>query len=334
MNHPDQIPTKTKSTLKQNLLISMGSIFFILLIMEIILRMIGYGNVETYLPDQNLIWRLKPNQKTFTKFGNKPVYINSAGLRDREFEKPKPSGTFRILVLGNSCTYGWGVSQEDTYSKVLEKKLTASYPSKKFEVINAGVIGYSIAQELEYLKSDGVEWNPDMVLISHTFNEGKRVNPRSPQEIKDQVFFSMKIKNILRNIALYHFVVEYNFSSQYVKLAKKVTEDPTWIADDAFTIYQEDLQSIIETSKQMNATPVFMITVTKNQITADSIRYSKHQMAMKEIAELNHIPTVDFMLPFRTQKDKDLYVDGGHPTEIGHEIMADEIFKKLFMNYQ
>lgn len=328
----EQEKPKNKSSIKQNIIISISSVFVLLIIMEIILRIVGYGNVETYLPDQQLIWRLTPNQKTYTKFGKKPVYINSVGLRDREFEKTKPTGTFRVLVLGNSCTYGWGVGQEDTYSKILEKQLSNNYPSKKVEVINGGVTGYSIAQELEYLKSDGKEWTPDMVLISHTFNEGKRVNPRSPQDLKDQVFFSMRLKNFLRNIALYHFVVEYNFSSQYVKLARKVTEDPTWIADDAFKIYQEDLQSIINVVKQMNAKPVFLITVTKNQINADSVRYSKHQMAMKGIAEENQISVVDFMLPFREQKEKDLYVDGGHPTEIGHKIMADEIFKKLFTN--
>src|ERR1051326_7002512 len=56
---------------------------------------------------------------------NKYVYLNSAGYRDREFSQYPPNNTYRIFVVGNSYTYGWGINKlGDTYPKVIEKELT------------------------------------------------------------------------------------------------------------------------------------------------------------------------------------------------------------------
>ncbi|MBL7959761.1 hypothetical protein JNL27_05925 [bacterium] len=322
--------TPKKSRWKQNLIIAFVSILLTLVAMEIILRFMGFGNVETYLPDQNLIWRLMPNQDTYTKYGLKQVHINSAGLRDREFTFEKKNNTYRILILGNSCTYGWGVGQDEMYAKLIENRLHTNLNQKNFEVINGGVIGYSIAQELEYLKADGLKWNPDMIIISHTFNEGKRVNPNSPQDVKDRVFASLKIKNFMRNIALYHYVLEHNFSHQYVQLAKRITEDQSWIDESAFQLYKTNLQQIIEICRANQIQVVFLITVTKNQVLNDHIDYSKHQKAMMDIAKTNQVLIVSPLNTFRQNRKQELFLDGGHPNEFGHQLMADEIFNTVF----
>jgi lysophospholipase L1-like esterase len=301
----------------------------ILAVMEVVLRAAGYGNVEVYAPDQDLLWRLKPNQKTVTKIGQKHVRINSHGLRDREFAQVKPPGTVRILALGDSCTYGWGVGQEETYAKVLERKLNRNGGGERYEVINAGVIGYSLAQELKYLVKDGAAWNPDLVLVSHTFNEGNRVNPDSAPAIKEKVFASMRLKNVLRNIALYHFVVEYNFAEQYAKLAARITEDPTWIDEEYFARYERQLQEIVDFTRAREMAVAFLITVTKHQVDGDPVVYSRHQQAMMRVGERNGVPVVNLLEPFRKERHRDLYLDGGHPAEVGHQIMAETIYHEL-----
>ena len=67
------------------------------------------------------------------------VSINSQKLRDREFSFKKPDGMTRILMLGDSLTFGWGVNIEDTTSKILEKSLGQQLGKNNVEVINAGV---------------------------------------------------------------------------------------------------------------------------------------------------------------------------------------------------
>src|SRR6202521_5424036 len=70
------------------------------------------------------------------------VAINSQGLRDKEYTLRKPSGTYRVMMLGDSTTFGWGVPVDATVAKILEQKLNAADLGRSFEVVNAGVGNY------------------------------------------------------------------------------------------------------------------------------------------------------------------------------------------------
>jgi hypothetical protein len=95
------------------------------------------------------------------------VETNSDGLRDREIG-PKQHGVRRVLVLGDSYTWGDGVNLDETYVKQLEKLLNARCGrarSPMYEVINAGVPEWGPAQMWLYLKDYGVRFQPDLVLL-------------------------------------------------------------------------------------------------------------------------------------------------------------------------
>ena len=65
----------------------------------------------------------------------------------------------RVLVLGDSFTWGFGVEQEQIFTEVIENS------RKDVEVINAGVSGYSPDQELIWLREQGMHFQPDLVLL-------------------------------------------------------------------------------------------------------------------------------------------------------------------------
>ena len=109
--------------LLQNLALASAVFLGCILICELVLRFAGYGHLEIYEPDAKLYWKLKPNQDCFTKVGHQPVHINSQGTRGPEFQIEKPAGTFRILSLGDSRTFGWGLAEEETYSRRVERLL-------------------------------------------------------------------------------------------------------------------------------------------------------------------------------------------------------------------
>src|SRR5271165_5992141 len=137
--------------LLQNLALALGTFLLCVAACELVLRLMGYGNLEIYQPDPSLYWKLKPNQNCFTKIGRKPVHINSQGTRGAEFQPEKPAGTLRILSLGDSRTFGWGLSEAETYSARLEHLLQSQgSKSKAVEVINAGVNAWSYPQMLVY----------------------------------------------------------------------------------------------------------------------------------------------------------------------------------------
>jgi lysophospholipase L1-like esterase len=130
-------------------------------------------------------------------------------------------------------------------------------------------------------------------------------------------------------MALYHYLLEHNFSHQYVQLAKRITEDKTWIDTTAFQLYQDNLQEMVDICQTNKIQAVFFITVTKNQIHNANIQYSKHQKAMMAVADRNNLLKVSAMDIFRQNRSQELFADGGHPNELGHQLIADEIFKTL-----
>jgi lysophospholipase L1-like esterase len=99
---------------------------------------------------------------------NISVDINSHGLRGPETSYEKPPSTFRILNLGDSVVMGWGVSEEDTYGQQLESLLNEAGSGLRFEVINAGVPGWSLDNALAYLQAEGLKYEPDLVVLDVT----------------------------------------------------------------------------------------------------------------------------------------------------------------------
>ena len=100
--------------------------------------------------------------------------INSFGLRDREYPVKKGDNVFRILALGDSFTEGHGVAIEQTFVKILEEKLNESFVDDvKYEVIIAGIGGYSPILEYLFLSDKGLRFNPDLVVLFYDFNDLK-----------------------------------------------------------------------------------------------------------------------------------------------------------------
>ena len=194
--------------LLQNLALS-GTVFLLCIVaLELVLRLCGYGNLEIYQPDPKLYWKLKPNQDCYTKIGHQPVHINSQGTRGPEFQTEKPANTVRILSLGDSRTFGWGLADEETYSRRLEQMLQAYVGAgKKIEVINAGVNAWSYPQMLVYFRDFGLKYRPDLVILGEG-NWWTQFSEKNSPEFVRQFMWRVRLKNFLRRFAIYHFVVE------------------------------------------------------------------------------------------------------------------------------
>ena len=101
-----------------------------------------------------------------------PVRINNLGFRDRQdYDLAKPPGTFRILVLGDSVTFGHGSHFETTYPYLLEQRLKEWRPATNWQVWNLGVPGYNTRQELRYLQEVGATFRPDLVIVGFYPND-------------------------------------------------------------------------------------------------------------------------------------------------------------------
>jgi lysophospholipase L1-like esterase len=99
--------------------------------------------------------------------------VNSLGFRGREIHRQKAREAYRVILLGGSAVFGtWASSDEGTLPSLLEQQLNrAIRGTKRFEVINAGVIGYVSAQEFVYLATELLDLGPDLVIVYDGYND-------------------------------------------------------------------------------------------------------------------------------------------------------------------
>jgi len=123
-----------------------------------------------YISDPELGQRLAPNYDGW--FAGVRVHINALGFRDaRDYSLDKAPNTFRILVFGDSVTFGHGALSETTYPFLLEQRLKQWRPGVDWQVWNLGVPGYNTTQELKYLERVGPRYRPDLVIIGFFEND-------------------------------------------------------------------------------------------------------------------------------------------------------------------
>jgi len=120
------------------------------------------GQYAIYHPIRG--WVLKPGIRKMSVFSGKILNSNSKGLRgESEYEYQRTPGKQRILVLGDSFTFGEEVSDDETYSHDLESLLPNT------EVLNLGVQGYGHDQMLLYLRDEGAKYKPDIVILGFAY---------------------------------------------------------------------------------------------------------------------------------------------------------------------
>jgi hypothetical protein len=119
-----------------------------------------------------LFWKFAPNIRLpdsyWPLFG---LISNGQGLReDHDIPVPKPPGEIRILFVGDSCTYGYLLEWDQTVAHYTEELLRARHPDMAVESINAGVPAYSLFQGWRFLETEGMRYEPDLVVLNFTWN--------------------------------------------------------------------------------------------------------------------------------------------------------------------
>jgi len=150
-------------------LLPIGGVLVSLVLFEGFLRIanISFPVFDTYDALRGVA--LRPSKEGwYKKEGKAYLRINSLGYRDSEHEIAKPTGTFRIAVLGDSFAEARQVAQEDTFWSHLGRNLGScpSLKGKNVEVLNFSIGSYGTTQELLTLRKDALRFSPDLVLLA------------------------------------------------------------------------------------------------------------------------------------------------------------------------
>ena len=122
-------------------------------------------------PNKELTLQADKDPGLIYSYSAKKPGINSKGYRDHEYAYKKDQDIFRIVTIGDSVAGGYGVDLEETFSKVLERKLNSNAKDRKYEVIILARNGYSTSQELVLLENEAFNYNPDLILWTYCLND-------------------------------------------------------------------------------------------------------------------------------------------------------------------
>lgn len=109
------------------------------------------------------LWALRPGARIQEGAADEET-VNVAGFRGPERSLEKPAGVLRVVTLGDSSTFGFGVRYPETWSALLEARLRER--GVEAEVLDGGVIGYTARQGLERYRELMRDYDPDVVIAA------------------------------------------------------------------------------------------------------------------------------------------------------------------------
>ncbi len=340
--------------MKKNTKFLLITILFILIICPLILEM-GVRvlklspNLDTqyaaYVADDKIGYRHKPNSHVQGMSANNEFEFdyqhNSIGFRDIERTFEKPAGTFRILALGDSFTYGAGVKIDETYPSVLEKRLqsrTGSHP-KKIEIIRAGISRAFPEVERKVLQTYGMKYHPDLIMVGFLPNdivdtlmaeEAVHVTPSGylmsgttqMSAFKEWFYLHSHLWRLLR----------YKLYDLKSKIAWKQKYSDSAFTQKAWNKIKEEYVLINEIAKE-NKMPFLLVYIPQKDSFAKS--ESVPEQILSNLANENkfYFHSTTQALKERFDRNEKLYYPiDGHCTSLGYQTIAQSIFEFLEKN--
>jgi hypothetical protein len=181
---------------------------------------------RTIIADDLLGWKLVPRSKHLYRREEQAylIAINSKGLRDTEHSYEKRPGVFRIVVVGDSFVFGsGGVETSDRFTDILEKS------TKNAEIINMGVPAYGSDQEYLFLKTEGLKYHPDLVILCAFENDFREsFSTVNPSNGRPKGYFSTSGDQLLfhpPSFSLFYRLAQRSYLFGFTDLAlKKVSK--------------------------------------------------------------------------------------------------------------
>jgi lysophospholipase L1-like esterase len=309
-------------------------IFIILLLFEVILRFYNLNgknyDIEMWKYGKLLTRRSKnaaigiehiPLKKA--KLQNIEIKINSVGFRDKEYLVPKPKDVYRIIVLGSSLTFGWGVAEEKSYVSLVERWLEGETGKKKIEIINTSVCNYNSVRKIEAFFEKSLVFEPDMIILSFFINDAENLQAKRGSFLLRNsqlaVLLWTRYHQVIRRIGITEDIVNY-----YKKLYSDDSEG--WLR------CQQSMKDLANYSKENQL--VVLLTMIPEIHNLQNYPYKDiHAIMRRKAAELN-FSFLDFYDALKNVEAHKIWAMRGdpHPNEKGHLIMARFLYNYLIHN--
>ena len=283
------------------------------------------------------------------------VRINAFGLRGPELQQKKAPGEFRILFLGDSVTFGYGLEYDEIYVTRIGDLLSHRIPGSNVVCLNAGVGGYTTWQELDYLRTEGFALDPDLVIVGYCFNDVTDVIYLNPGLISGR-----RLRFSFSNTPHWSGSVRAMRSILARRRWRATLASLSWVEDDPNTSLERDPRKANDVHREplLPAVVAAWERVLGELDAIDELCRTKDtpwcivafpfqsqlgpgppdilpQKHLQRWVERRQVPCLDLLPMFRRavaeggRLPHDLFKDPAHPTVEGSRLAAEELARFL-----
>lgn len=250
-------------------------------------------------PSRGLKYFFEPKAETEYNIDNYAHYINKDSLReDYNYPINKSIGSYRIIALGDSFTFGLFVESDNTWPKKLEYILKHNCTKHNYQVINFGVESYDIEYTIERYRKRGVKYKADLIVWLHTdfLRILEKLHP-----------FLEKYKDYSNSNNLY-----YGWNLAFKEYRSTYSEN------ELINYQKRLLGDFVE--KVRISTAMFILSNQDDQ--------TKYLDIYKELSDLNPLIFNTYI-----KYNDNMRIPGdGHPSEYGHQVIAQDVYNYLIKN--
>ncbi len=277
---------------------------------QIIVYLGSQQGQSIFEPDPKCFWRLKPSvvlpQERGTAWGG--IMSNSERLRSREI-RPAPSRLVqRVLCIGDSTTFGFGVDFADAWPNQLQKLVDDEAPGE-MEVLNAGVPGHTTYQGRQRLEAELAKWRPQLAIITFGNNDGWRWDGLAdkdhalsaagsgvPQWLNHSRAWSALLawrkeaagRRAVRDEARWAEEATMNF----------LTPNANWTPRVSVPDFADNLRVMIAVCREYQCAVVLVVWPDKRQLLDQPTWRLPYQQSMRQVAEKAGVASEDLVAVF------------------------------------
>jgi len=338
---------------KHEILIAFFSMLLCIVAMEVGFRLIYDHNLSG-------IWRVFDERGLHLNKSEGSAVHNSAGYSATySFRYPHLrggyaiGGKYRILLLGDSFTFGWLLNWQDTYAGRLEAHIQKAFGPVAFEVANAAAGGWGLDSYLAYLEGYGQELDPDIVLVFlNTADIGRSVTNGLYRVDREELIPSKKsiplLKRIFQVLPFYDYLISRSYlldalrraylRLRYGRANEEIVMGPgahspdrenvtRYENDNAVVLAKRIFERMIEWCEMRKAQLVVMTTAWHNPPYEDVAASERFMAQATEFFESHDVPFFDgspILVRRKHDRTEPVYIErDGHPNEKGARLIAE-----------
>ncbi len=292
--------------------------------------------------DPLLLWRVKPNLSQAV-WDFTVLSTNSDGIRANYPTRTKPDGTFRIVCLGDSVTFGYRVpvvwperpTEYDPtwlpFASLLEKELRAANPNHRIEAFPMAVPGYTTHQGLAWLRRDIDYVQPDILIISFGWNDAS-LSDAADREVIKTSWFSVAVRWMINYSQAFAHATRWTGQRNAARTTSGHQPRPRVSKEE----YVDNMNSLVALGRSRGAKVIVIGAPYRDKTTdpSEAERMMGYRSAVRAMMERKGVPYLEVLelTEAAGTVNEGFFGELIHPNHMGHRLLASELLKLMARN--